>query len=278
MVEVIFTIALIGLCVFVDARYIEPKLLKVKEQRITTHKLTLEEPLKIVQFSDVHLGKDYSFTDFKRIITKVNALNPDLVIFTGDLIDDNKTFTEVEKVIELLKMVESTYGNYAVYGNHDHGGNGTRRYAKIMKESGFRLLVNENETITLKNGEKIHLIGIDDIVLSRPDFEAAFKGIETKGYRLFISHAPDVVDRLPSEGVVDLQLSGHSHGGQVRLPIVGAPFTVPYGRKYIKGLYEVAEREGMLLYVNSGIGTSQLPYRFLNPPEITLFLIESIRE
>ena len=278
MVEVIFTIALIGLCVFVDARYIEPKLLKVKEQRITTHKLTLEEPLKIVQFSDVHLGKDYSFTDFKRIITKVNALNPDLVIFTGDLIDDNKTFTEVEKVIELLKMVESTYGNYAVYGNHDHGGNGTRRYAKIMKESGFRLLVNENETITLKNGEKIHLIGIDDIILSRPDFEAAFKGIETKGYKLFISHAPDVVDRLPSEGVVDLQLSGHSHGGQVRLPIVGAPFTVPYGRKYIKGLYEVSEREGMLLYVNSGIGTSQLPYRFLNPPEITLFLIESIRE
>lgn len=278
MVEVIFTIALIGLCVFVDARYIEPKLLKVKEQRIITHKLTLEEPLKIVQFSDVHLGKDYSFTDFKRIITKMNALNPDLVIFTGDLIDDNKTFTEVEKVIELLKMVESTYGNYAVYGNHDHGGNGTRRYAKIMKESGFRLLVNENETITLKNGEKIHLIGIDDIILSRPDFEAAFKGIETKGYKLFISHAPDVVDRLPSEGVVDLQLSGHSHGGQVRLPIVGAPFTVPYGRKYIKGLYEVSEREGMLLYVNSGIGTSQLPYRFLNPPEITLFLIESIRE
>ncbi len=278
MVEVIFTIALIGLCVFVDARYIEPKLLKVKEQRITTHKLTLEEPLKIVQFSDVHLGKDYSFTDFKRIITKMNALNPDLVIFTGDLIDDNKTFTEVEKVIELLKMVESTYGNYAVYGNHDHGGNGTRRYAKIMKESGFRLLVNENETITLKNGEKINVIGIDDIILSRPDFEAAFKGIETKGYKFFISHAPDVVDRLPSEGVVDLQLSGHSHGGQVRLPIVGAPFTVPYGRKYIKGLYEVSEREGMLLYVNSGIGTSQLPYRFLNPPEITLFLIESIRE
>ncbi len=278
MVEVIFTIALIGLCVFVDARYIEPKLLKVKEQRITTHKLTLEEPLKIVQFSDVHLGKDYSFTDFKRIITKMNALNPDLVIFTGDLIDDNKTFTEVEKVIELLKMVESTYGNYAVYGNHDHGGNGTRRYAKIMKESGFRLLVNENETITLKNGEKINVIGIDDIILSRPDFEAAFKGIETKGYKLFISHAPDVVDRLPGEGVVDLQLSGHSHGGQVRLPIVGAPFTVPYGRKYIKGLYEVSEREGMLLYVNSGIGTSQLPYRFLNPPEITLFLIESIRE
>lgn len=277
MVGVIFTVALIGLCVFVDARYIEPKLLKVKEQRITTHKLTLEEPLKVVQFSDVHLGKDYSLADFKRIITKINALNPDLVIFTGDLIDDNKTFTEVEKVIELLETLESTYGNYAVYGNHDHGGNGTRRYAKIMKESGFHLLVNENETITLKNGEKLHLIGIDDIVLSRPDFKAAFKGVETNGYQLFISHAPDVVDRLPEEVVVDLQLSGHSHGGQVRLPIVGAPFTVPYGRKYIKGLYEVSECEGMLLYVNSGIGTSQLPYRFLNPPEITLLLIESIR-
>lgn len=273
IVEVIFTIILIGICIFVDARYIEPKLLIVKEQRITTNKLTLEEPLRVVQFSDVHLGKAYSLVDFERTVSKMNELKPDLIIFTGDLIDDNKTFTEVEGAIELLNKLEATYGKYAVYGNHDHGGNGTRRYAKIMKESGFNLLINSHERITLKNGEKINLTGVDDIVLGHPNFEKAFKGIEETQYQLFITHAPDVVEYVKNEPI-DLQLSGHSHGGQVRLPVIGAPFTVPYGKQYIKGLYEVPEHNGMLLYVNSGIGTSQLPYRFLNPPEITLFLIE----
>lgn len=276
MGEIIVTLGLIGICVFIEARYIEPKLLTVKEQKITTNQLTLEKPLRVVQFSDVHLGDDYTLKDFKRIVSKINQLKPDLIIFTGDLIDDNKSFTEVSGVTDLMKELEATYGKYAVYGNHDHGGNGTKRYMNIMRDSGFVLLKNTGDTVTLKSGDKLRLTGIDDVILGKPDFKAAFQGSEEGTYQLFISHAPDVVEYVKGQAI-DLQLSGHSHGGQVRLPIIGAPFTAPYGKKYVKGLYEISEPKGMLLYVNSGIGTSQLPYRFLNPPEITLLLIGNER-
>lgn len=274
MLGVIFTIILLGICAFVDARYIEPKLLMVKEQEIITSKLTLNTPLKIVQFSDVHLGKGYTLTDFKRVIDKINALEPDLIIFTGDLIDDNKSFSEEEGATALLKELQANYGKFSVYGNHDHGGNGTKRYARMMANSDFVLLKDSSETITLESGQKLALIGIDDIVLGHPNFESAFKEIETSTFNLFISHAPDVVHKVKLQPI-DLQLSGHSHGGQVRLPFIGAPFTPPYGQKYIKGLYPIEENSGMYLYVNSGIGTSQLPYRFMNIPEITLLLVTS---
>lgn len=270
----IFTILLIGVCVFIEARYIEPKLLKVKEQEIITSKLTLNKPLKIVQFSDVHLGQGYTLTDFKRVVNKINELKPDLIIFTGDLVDDNKNFSEEEGAVALLKNLEATYGKYAVYGNHDHGGNGTKRYARMMKNSGFTLLKDSKETIILEDGQQLSIIGIDDIVLGHPNFDLAFKGIEATDFNLFVSHAPDVVDKVKVQPI-DLQLSGHSHGGQVRLPFIGAPFTPPYGQKYVKGLYSVKENSNLYLYVNSGIGTSQLPYRFMNRPEITLLLLTS---
>lgn len=274
VVGMIFTFILLGVCIFIDARYIEPKLLMVKKQEIITSKLALNEPLKIVQFSDVHLGKDYTLTDFKRLIDKINALAPDLIVFTGDLIDDNKSFNKEERTTALLKELRATYGKFAVYGNHDHGGNGTKRYARIMGHSDFVLLRDSSEMITLENDQKLEVIGIDDIVLGHPDLEKAFQEISSSTFNLFISHAPDVVDKVKHQPI-DLQLSGHSHGGQVRLPFVGAPFTPPYGQKYVKGLYEIEESDGMYVYVNPGIGTSQLPYRFMNLPEITLILVTS---
>lgn len=271
---VIFTIILIGICIYIDARYIEPKLLVVKEQKIVTSKLMLNEPLRVVQFSDVHLGDDYTLYNFNKVIHKINSLKPDVIIFTGDLIDDNKSFTDEENTGKLLAELQAKYGKFAVYGNHDHGGNGTKRYARIMEKGGFELLMNANDTIKLEDGQKISIIGVDDIVLGHPDFNKAFSQMGDSEYRLLISHAPDITQYVKGRKV-DLQLSGHSHGGQVRFPVIGAPFTAPYGSKYVKGLYQVEDDKEMLVYVNSGIGTSQLPYRFLNLPEISLLLIEN---
>ena len=270
----ILTLLLIGICIFTDVRYIEPKLLTVKEQEIITNKLILKEPLKFVQFSDVHLGKDYTLGDFKKVVSKINALEPDLIIFTGDLIDNNKSFTQEEGTIALLKALQATYGKFAVYGNHDHGGNGTKRYARIMAQSDFTLLKDASKQVTLSDGQKLRVIGIDDIVLGRPDIQKTLKEVSANTFNLFISHAPDVVERVKNYAL-DLQLSGHSHGGQVRIPFLGAPFTPPYGEEYVKGFYQIEESSGMCLYVNSGIGTSQVPYRFMNLPEITLLYIKN---
>lgn len=273
VIRLFVTLGLVAACLYVDARYIEPKLLKIETVTLTTDKLHLTQPLKIVQFSDVHLGEYYTLLDCQKVIDAVNNLKPDLVIFTGDLIDDNKTFQDEEGTINFLQQLESRYGKYAVYGNHDHGGNGTRRYARIMKKSGFRLLKDEQTTIKLENGDQLTLIGLDDVILSRPNMAKAFKNVPEAHYKLFLSHAPDVADQAADYGV-DLQLSGHTHGGQIRLPLIGAPFTPPYGRQYVKGLYTVGTH-GMKLYVNSGIGTSQLPYRLMNKPEVTMILLKS---
>ena len=253
----------------------KPELLTVKKETLITSQIDLkEDPHRILQLSDVHLELGYEPSDLVRLVERINNLSPDLIIFTGDLIEDNKTFSEVDATITALSKLSATYGKYAVYGNHDHGSNGTRRYATIMKESGFELLVNEHATITLKNGEKINLIGIDDIVLSKIDIPGAMAGIRKDAYNIFISHAPDVVDRI-FEYPIDLQLSGHSHGGQVRIPFIGAPFTPPYGEQYVKGRYTFDTERNLTLYVNVGVGTSQLRYRFFNIPEITLFLLKN---
>ncbi|MEE1071175.1 MAG: metallophosphoesterase [Cellulosilyticum sp.] len=271
--NLILTIILIGVCIYIDARYIEPKLIWVKEETITTEKISSNTKLKVVLFNDVHLGPYYTLGDFKKVINKINAQQPDVIIFAGDLVEDNKTFLEEEGATALLGELKAKYGKYAVYGNHDHGGNGTRRYARMMKNAGFTLVKDENQTIVLENGEQVAIIGIDDIVLSKPQFAKAFEKVNEQNFNLFISHAPDVVEYV-KDYPIDLQVSGHSHGGQVRLPFIGAPFTVPFGEKYVKGFYQPEEKEGMQLYVNSGIGTSKLPYRFLNLPEITVFMIK----
>ena len=271
--NLILTIILIGVCIYIDARYIEPKLIWAKEETIITEKISVNTQLKVVLFNDVHLGPYYTLGDFKKVINKINEQQPDVIIFAGDLVEDNKTFLEEEGATALLGELKAKYGKYAVYGNHDHGGNGTKRYARMMKNSGFTLLKDENQAIVLESGEQVTIIGVDDIVLGKPQFAKAFEKVNEQNFNLFISHAPDVVEYV-KDYPIDLQVSGHSHGGQVRLPFIGAPFTVPFGEKYVKGFYQPEEKEGMQLYVNSGIGTSKLPYRFLNLPEITVFMIK----
>lgn len=269
------TLVLIAIGIYIYARYIEPELLTVKQQVLTTQSIQLsQEPLKVVQFSDVHLGLGFTSSHLNRVVERINKLEPDLIIFTGDLIEDNKEFTEVEETAAILGKLKATYGKFAVYGNHDHGGNGTKRYAKILAAADFQLLVNENQLITLKNGQRINLIGIDDKLLGKVNIEKAMEETRKSDYNIFISHAPDVADEVTGYPI-DLQLSGHSHGGQVRIPFIGAPFTPPYANKYIKGRYTFEDNKRMILYVNSGIGTSQMRYRFGNIPEITCFLIKN---
>ena len=271
--NLILTIILIGVCIYIDARYIEPKLIWAKEETIITEKISVNTQLKVGLFNDVHLGPYDTLGDFKKVINKIKEQQPDVIIFAGDLVEDNKTFLDEEGATALLGELKAKYGKYAVYGNHDHGGNGTKRYARMMKNSGFTLLKDENQTIVLESGEQVTIIGVDDIVLGKPQFAKAFEKVNEQNFNLFISHAPDVVEYV-KDYPIDLQVSGHSHGGQVRLPFIGAPFTVPFGEKYITGFYQPEEKKGMQLYVNSGIGTSKLPYRFLNLPEITVFMIK----
>lgn len=260
---------LAGICVLVYARYIEPELLVTNEINIAAKALNLGVPLKIVQCSDIHLGPDYNMAHLERLVKKINEAKPDILVFTGDLVDNNKTFKDKEETIRMLTKVQARYGKYAVAGNHDYGSNGIKHYKEIMKAANFQLLMNECKSITLENGKVINIIGIDDAIFGKVDLEAAMSKASGATYNIVLCHEPDLADEI-ARYPIDLQLSGHSHGGQVRLPLKGAILTPPKGSKYVKGLYAISENPRMKLYVNTGIGTSQMCFRLGNIPELTV--------
>lgn len=226
------------------------------------------DSIRVVQFSDVHLGPHYSLQQLEKLVERVNELEPDVIAFTGDLIDVPSAFEGRSEISDILGKLRSRYGKYAVWGNHDYGGGGVRFYENIMKESGFKLLENQNSVIELDSGQKVTIIGLDDAMLGHPDIEKAYTGVDDPGDKLLLLHDPDLVDDIKADRF-DLALAGHSHGGQVVVPLFGPLVTPPLAKIYTKGMYKLATDS--YLYVNSGIGTTRITVRFWNPPELSVF-------
>ncbi|MFS0782486.1 metallophosphoesterase [Bacillus sp. 1P06AnD] len=220
---------------------------------------------RIVQFSDTHLGFHFSIRQLKKTVKTINSLQPDLIIFTGDLMDEPGSFKKSQHIIPVLRSLKATYGKIAIYGNHDHGSNGTILFRDIMEASQFKVLRNENMAITSKAGESIYIAGIDEPMIGTPDWYKTLRHIPSDQFCLLLSHAPDLADSASKKGV-HAQLSGHSHGGQIQIPFAGPLITPPYAKKYYEGSYMV---NSMKLFVNRGLGTTRIPYRFFSRPEVT---------
>lgn len=256
------------------AAKIEPRRLKVNSYEITHQAIPNSfHQFKMVQFSDTHLGFQYTLEQLAQLIEKINGLKPDILFFTGDLLDAPNQYLHSSKVIELLKQFTAPSGKFAVYGNHDHGGYGTDIYREIMEASGFKILQNESTPLSGVAGEKIYLLGIDDAMLGRPDIYGAMIDVPKDSYKILLSHAPDLADFAIEHGI-QLQLSGHSHGGQIQLPFLGALVKPPFAEKYYEGFYKIGETSPLTLYVNRGLGTTRLPFRFLSVPEIAVFTLK----
>ncbi|WP_409305241.1 metallophosphoesterase [Peribacillus sp. SCS-155] len=227
--------------------------------------------VKIVQFSDTHLGFQFQLQDLKEIIHVINSLDPDLIMFTGDLMDKPDQYTGYDEIIPVMKECKARLGKFCIFGNHDHGGYGSELYSRIMSKSGFILLRNSNRKIQLLGGDEIYISGLDEPMLGSPDIDKALQGIPRNHLAVMLSHAPDTAVTT-SKYDVQLQLSGHSHGGQVQIPFFGALVTPPYSEIYREGTYDVGE---LKLHVNRGLGTTRLPYRFLSRPELTVIRLQS---
>lgn len=267
--------ALLGFMGHTYMKYIETNWIELT-------RLSIHHPLippafnnfKIVQFSDTHLGFHLNLDHFEKIIQTIIDEKPDLIIFSGDLVDNLLSFFEYEEIIIYLSNLEAPFGKFAVYGNHDHGGWGTDKYKTIMEASNFKLLKNESCKIQIQTEDigTIIIAGVDDAMLGHPDLDQTFKNIHQRTFTLLISHAPDLADKATNYPV-DYQISGHTHGGQVQLPFFGPLITPPFGTKYVVGHYHLSNN--MTLYVNRGLGTTRLPYRFLSRPEITIFTLKT---
>jgi predicted MPP superfamily phosphohydrolase len=231
----------------------------------------LAAPLRAVLLSDIHVAKpDMPPERLARIVAQVNALAPDIVLIAGDFIGDGWLQTQVPpaEAVAPLRALRSRLGTFAVLGNHDHW-NDAPAIAAALRANGVRLLVNE----AVQAGP-LALGGLDDDFTRRADVSATLRAMERlSGARLILSHDPDPFAHLPAD--VPLMLAGHTHCGQISLPLVGAyTYESDYGARY--GCGEVREA-GRRLIVGGGLGTSVLPLRLGAVPEIWLIALRPAR-
>lgn len=223
------------------------------------------EGFTICQITDVHHSPLVSIEYIRKVVEEANRLRPDLVVLTGDYIDTGKEY--MAPAIEALTGLESRHGTIAILGNHDyiHGRGFTE---DAFATHGIPLLLNSHTYIESK-GSALCVAGVTDLLEDSPDAKEALRGVDRGVPRILLCHHPDYAEYLPRDERVDLVISGHTHGGQVRLPFGLAPvMPSAYGQKYSGGL--VGLENGTQVYVSRGIGVSSIPVRLNCPPELAL--------
>jgi uncharacterized protein len=226
------------------------------------------EGLKIALLSDFHL---YPFTT-KEVIQKAigiaNTFQPDIALLGGDFV-----YGSVDSIFDLrplLTELNPKKGIFAVMGNHDHR-QGVVTIAEELTRGGVEVLNNRGVTIQI-GADSIYFAGIDSASQGDPKPVVAFENRKRDQTSIVLVHEPDIIDELVKEVPVDLQLSGHSHGGQVRLPLVGALMLPDLGQIYSLGLYQVGQAQ---IYTTRGVGMIGLPIRVNCPPEVTCITLRS---
>ncbi|MCP1132076.1 metallophosphoesterase [Paenibacillus polysaccharolyticus] len=221
--------------------------------------------LRVVHFSDVHLGFHTGRRELSKLAEQIKDQEPDLICFTGDIVE--RQSEPMRECVPILASMTARYGKFAVLGNHDYRGRQQQDVIDMFREAGFTLLLNQHIVIERGN-EKFAVVGLDDALTGEPDLDEAVTGLSESVWKLLLMHEPDYADYAAPHGF-GLQLSGHSHGGQVRFPWFGAMTTPRGSRKYVQGLHYTSKPQ-MPVYVNRGFGMTQLPIRFLCRPELTV--------
>lgn len=269
----IFILSILGLSVIIWGSFFEPNIIKITRYNIENQN-SIE--LKLAIIADPHLGpfKDDKF--LKTVVEKINYEKPDIVLLPGDFIYHEK---EAADNLYPLKDLKSKYGAYAVLGNHDYGVSGVELLGEDnvykedkasyveqkLEEYGVTVLRNENLSIDI-NGQEIFIAGAEDLWSEQYDFNKTFEGITKEDYVIFLEHNPDIIEYEASK-LGDIIVSGHTHGGQVRLPIIGAltmPVKIDYNYDY--GVYYLDQDRVLLL--TKGLGEIGPRARFLCSPEI----------
>lgn len=260
----IYFILIIAL-LFLYSKYIEPYNLTIKEYKIENEYLPNSfDGIKIVHFSDVHLGSTVDIKYLDKIVNLINKQNPDIVVFTGDMLDKRRTLndSEIESVKKSLSKIKSNLGNYAVSGNHDIKQLDT--YKKIM-DTNFTILDNEEKLIYYKENNPISLVGLSDSSETKINYDVLEK--ENDYYRFVLCHEPDEYKKI-SNYSFNVMFSGHSHGGQVKLPFIGKIYTPIGAKTYYDDYYKLDNKE---IFISNGIGTTRIDIRFNSAPSINLY-------
>lgn len=261
------------------AYFIGTKGLIVKEIKITNKNIpNYFHGLKIAHISDVHYGRIINDKNIETIVKKINLLKPDIVVITGDLLDRDRELSEENKktLIENLNKIEVTIGKYAIAGNHDYV-YGINQWEKIIEESNFinlndtyDLVYNNGITPILINGMSSNLQNKTTINEKLKEVQKILKEEKSKPiYNIMIMHEPDYIEKFEYEQF-DLILAGHSHNGQIKIPLIGAIVTPVGAKKYYDEYYNLGKTD---LYISSGLGTSGYDIRLFNKPSFNFYRI-----
>lgn len=280
----LFLMIILSLTIFICAillysRYVATTGLIIKEYKVTSEKITENfHGLKIVHISDIHYGTTIGEKEIKNIVNKVNLLKPDIVVLTGDLLDEETNINTSQNIIsKQLSNIKATIGKFAIKGNHD---NKFEEWDKIIESSGFinldesydKIYKNENNYILI-SGVSTNINennNINDKLQSTKDFLNTLPEEQKNTlYKILLLHEPDFVDNI-QDIEFDLILAGHSHNGQIKLPFIGALKTPIYSKKYYKEHYIINTTD---LYISSGLGTSKIKFRLFNRPSINFYRI-----
>lgn len=230
--------------------------------------------MKIAQLSDLHLH--HVSRAYRTAIDVIRRERPHLVVITGDLVDHPE---QTSACLAFLSDLRAAAGVPVVVvpGNWDHRAFPTKQsiaawHKHVQAETGIRVLANQN-VILRRHGDRMWLVGTDDPYFGHADLDASFKGVPDTAFALVLTHAPEAFEELAQRPAARLVLAGHTHGGQVRLPFIGA-VRVPsrYGTRFARGLSKLGDT---FFYVNAGMGMSHLPIRFLCRPELTFITLKS---
>lgn len=254
---------------FADALWIEPGLLRVNRHDIACRNLSTGlEGLRVGVLADFHFRLDKDEALIEKVVARVNAENLDLLALAGDYVTHSGEV--LAPLLKILERVQTRHGVFAVMGNHDGWHPGREFMRRSFEKAGIPFLINRNSQLRIK-GDPLAVAGTDFVWLGKPDPAATLKGIAPGTPVLALVHEPDYFDAMTAQRDILLQVSGHTHGGQCRVPLVGyAPAKVDFGRKYIKGSFT---RGNSNLFVTSGVGTVGLRVRFACPPELAVLTL-----
>lgn len=244
---------------------LEPRWVEINNIDIKMNALPKRfEGMTIAQLSDIHHCKYVPREFIRRCVRKVNALSADVIVLTGDYIYGSHTF--LTPVAEELAELRAKEGVFAVLGNHDTKDD----TPDALSKKGIQVLINKHVPL-YRQKDYLFLAGVDDLWRGRLDLKTTLKGTDDKP-KILLCHNPDAIEMIKRTDI-DFVIAGHTHGGQVSLPLYGPPFVYSkFGTRYAAGLF----REGKsIMYVNKGIGVSNFPVRFFARPEITLFTLKN---
>ncbi len=263
--------ALLGAGCLIYAREVETRRVEVKHMTLTLPRLAPEfDYYRLVQIGDLHLDDWTKPERLRGIAQKVNEQQPDLVVITGDFASYSAEQLDAQRLIDALRALRTHDGCVAILGNHDYLTD-VKLVRRCIHEGGVTELIND--VCTLERGDAaLHIAGIDDVMEGRSRLDLVLEKLPGSGAAILLAHEPDFADVSAATGRFDLQLSGHSHGGQIGVPLLRRLVLPPFSQRYTRGLYEVG---GMILYTNRGLGFVHLRLRFLCRPEITVFTLRS---